>query len=376
MTSLAGRPLAGDVDALLAAALAAVDPGAWVRRHVVAEQRCVVIAGERYELDAHSRLHVAAVGKAAESTARALVVVLGELVTGGVAVIPAPASVARIGPIEVVAAGHPLPDAASEHAGRRLLDVSVRAHPGDLVLFAISGGASALACVPQRGITLAELRATTDLLARAGVDIATMNAVRGRLDRCKHGGLVRDCAARAVALVLVDVPDGDPRVVGSGPTFAPDRERTDAAITRAIAIAGADLPRFVRSALGRAGEAMPERGCAVHVLGDNAMAVAAARRAAMTRGYAIAECDPLVGEAREVGRALGARLAALARGPRPIASIVGGETTVTRDGGGRGGRTLELALAAADAIAGLDEVALVAFATDGRDGSSDATGAL
>lgn len=377
-SALAGKLLAADADAMLAAALAAVDPAAWVRRNIVADAHSLAVAGERFELEPHTRVHVVGVGKAAESTTRALVDVLGSAIAGGVVVVPAPAQVRWIGPVEVLAGGHPLPDAASELAGRRLLDICVRAHPGDLVLFAISGGASALACLPYRGITLDDLRVTTEVLARAGVDIATMNAVRGRLDRCKHGGLLRDCAARAVALVLVDVPDGDPRRVGSGPTFTPVREEIDAAIGRVLALAGDELPRFVCRALARPPDqfADAQRSCSLHILGDNATAVAAARQTAIARGYAIADGDAFVGEAREVGRRLGEQLATLARGARPIACIVGGETTVTGARAGRGGRTLELALGAAEAIAGLDDVALVGFATDGLDGSSDAAGAV
>jgi glycerate-2-kinase len=120
---------------------------------------------------------------------------------------------------------------------------------------------------------------------------------------------------------------------------------------------------------------VPTIECAVHILGDNATAVAAARSEASARNYAIVEGDVLVGEASELGRRLGARLVELAHA-RPVACIVGGEPTVTGAGAGRGGRALELALAAAPSIAGLADAAIVAFATDGRDGSSDAAGAV
>jgi len=377
-SALAGRRIAEDADAMLTAALAGVDPAAWVRRHVTATARSVVIAGERFELGERARVCVVAIGKAAEPTARALVDVLGERVGAGVVVGPAIDEAHSVGPVELLRGGHPLPDAASASAGRRVLEICAQAGGDDLVVFAISGGASALVCDPPDGITLADLRATTDALARAGLDIATTNAVRGRIDRCKHGGLLRACSGRAVALVLVDVPDGDPSVVGSGPTFAPDPTRIDAAVAHALARVGDELPASVRRALARP-IGTSTIACPVHVVGDNATAVAAARTEAIARGYAVVQGEPLVGEAREIGRGLLARANLRARA-RPVACIFGGEPTVTRRGPGRGGRTLELALAAAESIAGFNvdgtDAAIVAFATDGRDGSSDAAGAV
>jgi hydroxypyruvate reductase len=373
--ALRGQPVAREADAMLAAAIAAVDPAAWIRGRIVAGADALEVAGDRVALAPSTRVRVVAIGKAAAPCAAALADVLGERIVDGIAVVPAPAC-ARIGAIEVVRGGHPLPDDDSVLAGRHALALCGAGSRDDLVVLAISGGASALACAPVDGLALADLRATTEAMSRAGLPIATMNAVRGRLDRCKHGGLARACTGQALALVLVDVPSGDPRVVGSGPTFAPDDARDQLAIAEALARVGAQLPGSVRAALVRPRAEPRIASCPAYVVGDNAAAVAAARAQAIASGYALVDGETIVGEARDVGRRVAtAFVDRLRASTTPLACIVGGEATVTHDGSGRGGRTLELALAAAEALAGTRAV-LVAFATDGLDGSSSAAGAV
>ena len=56
--------------------------------------------------------------------------------------------------IEVVEAAHPVPDAAGEAAARRILKLAEEAGPNDLVIFLISGGASALLTCRPRGFLL------------------------------------------------------------------------------------------------------------------------------------------------------------------------------------------------------------------------------
>ena len=62
--------------------------------------------------------------------------------------------------------------------------------------------------------------------------------------------------------------------------------------------------------------------------------------------------------------------------PRPVCLILGGETTVTVHGRGKGGRNQELALAAALALDGWPDVAIASLGTDGTDGPTDAAGAV
>ncbi len=97
------------------------------------------------------------------------------------------------------------------------------------------------------------------------------------------------------------------------------------------------------------------------------------------RGASI-QTRSLSGEAREVGKALAEkarRIAAHSRENRsPRCLLYGGETTVRVVGDGLGGRCQELALAFAMEIRGLRNVCLLAAGTDGRDGPTEAAGAI
>ena len=81
----------------------------------------------------------------------------------------------------------------------------------------------------------------------------------------------------------------------------------------------------------------------------------------------------LEGEAREIGKVA----ASLAKDAMDGSCLVlGGETTVTVRGNGKGGRNQELALAAAVSLDGWERTAIISFATDGEDGPTDAAGAI
>ena len=114
------------------------------------------------------------------------------------------------------------------------------------------------------------------------------------------------------------------------------------------------------------------------IIGNNATAAQAAFQEAQLQGLDVEIVDSqLTGEARLAGRELAGRLrSALTRRQRPFCLLAGGETTVTLHGDGKGGRNQELALAAVDVLDGLTDVFLIAFATDGDDGPTDAAGAV
>jgi hydroxypyruvate reductase len=117
------------------------------------------------------------------------------------------------------------------------------------------------------------------------------------------------------------------------------------------------------------------------IVGSNRLAAAAAVEQARRLGFdALLLSTYVEGEAREVARVA----AALAKGMRghgdplspPACLVWGGETTVTIRGAGKGGRNQELALAAALALDGCPGVLVMALATDGTDGPTDAAGAI
>jgi len=316
--------------------------------------------------------------------ARALADVLGDRITAGFVVVK-DGYTARVDGIEVVEAGHPVPDARGQAAAGRILDLARQAGPRDLVIVLVSGGGSALTPAPVAPITLDEKRTVTRLLLEAGVTIRELNAVRKHLSFLKGGQLARAVApAPLLTLALSDVI-GDPLdVIASGPT-APDSSTFADALEVLMRRRAADrVPVSVlrRLQAGHRGEIAetPKPGDPVFdhvtnvVIGNNAVVVAAATAAAEHLGYRPTVLTrELQGEAREVGPDLVRRARALTP---PACLLAAGETTVTVRGRGRGGRCQELALAAALAMDGDAPLTLLAAGTDGTDGPTAAAGAV
>ena len=382
------------VQAVQGAALAAVDPGVAVRRHVRYRDDLLSIGGQDYDLAGIERIWVAGGGKAAAAMVAALYEILGSRLHGGLVVTKYDHADPALdtGPVGIVEAGHPLPDAAGVEGATRMAALLASATERDLVLAIISGGGSALLTLPSPGLELADLQETTGLLLRAGATIVELNTVRKHLSQIKGGGLARMAGgARVASLILSDVV-GDPLdVIASGPTV-PDPTTYAGAMTILERYGLVDsVPRAVRQHLesGRRGQLpeTPKEGSAlfarVHnvIVGSNRLAAEGAVEEARARGLNALLLSTFVeGEAREVARVAAALAKELAHYGRPVSRpaclVWGGETTVTVRGQGKGGRNQELALAAALAMQDLPDVLLVALGTDGTDGPTDAAGAV
>jgi glycerate 2-kinase len=293
---------------------------------------------------------VLAIGKAAAAMAEVAEAHYGAAT--GVAVVPH-GVIAELENIDLLHAGHPVPDQHSLAAAERLLALAGAAGPGDFLLALLSGGASALACAPAEGLTLADKQVVTRALLRSGAPVGEINCVRRHLSRIKGGRL-----RATLTLAISDAFGGRPEDIGSGPTIA---DPTTIADARAI------LDRYGLDA--PLSESLKQVEGNFHIVASAADAIAAAAKEAELLGYKpviLGECE---GEARETGRAH----ARMARESAPgTALISGGELTVTVTGKGRGGPNLEYALAAA----GHAGIAGLAADTDGLDGTSGAAGAF
>jgi hydroxypyruvate reductase len=284
--------------------------------------------------------------------------------------------------------GHPVPDEAGVAGARRVADLARDAGEGDLVLCLISGGASALMPLPAGDLTLADKQLTTGLLLASGAPIEELNCVRKHLSAIKGGRLAQLAApARVISLILSDVVGDDLGVIGSGPT-APDTTTFEEA-RRILHRRGIwdRVPNSVREHLTQARQETPKPGNPVFsnvqnvIVGSNRLALDAARRKAQSLGFeTLLLSSSIQGEAREVARVHAAILREISESGNPIARpacvLSGGETTVTLGGSGKGGRNQEFALAAALDMAGLRDVLVLSFGTDGTDGPTNAAGAF
>ena len=276
--------------------------------------------------------------------------------------------------VEMIEAGHPIPDAAGLAAAERALAHADRAGTDDLVLVLMSGGASANWIAPADGITFADKQAVTRSLLKCGAHIGEINTVRKHLSRIKGGRLARHAFPAKVATIAIsDVPGDDPAVIGSGPTV-PDPSTLEQARV-IVAKYSLAVPDAVTRALADPANESPKPGDEVFastsftLAARPADALAAAERAAKAAGYDVVFLgDRVEGEARAVAAAH-ARLAhdLRAQGKRAVI-MSGGELTVTIRGQGRGGPNQEYALALASELAGMPGVAAIAGDTDGTDG--------
>lgn len=289
--------------------------------------------------------------------------------------------------IEVVEAGHPVPDQAGIEATSRALALAAGAGPGDLVLVLLSGGGSANWIAPAPGLALADKQALTKALLRSGADIGEINTVRKHLSRIKGGRLAAAASpARVLTLAISDVPRDDPSVIASGPTVPDPTTLADARAV--LARRGIVPPASVSALLADPASESPKPGDPLfetteyRIIAKPADTMAAVAEAARRAGY-----EPILlgadveGEAREVAAAHAREARALKAAGRRAALISGGELTVTiRGEGGRGGPNQEYALALALALGGEEGIAALAGDTDGTDGgggsASDPAGAL
>jgi hydroxypyruvate reductase len=347
-------------------------------------------------LSKHQHIFVVGAGKAGTPMARVAARILGDKLIAGLVIVKE-GYVGKTHPldstaVEIIEAGHPIPDERGLLATKELIGMVENAHPDDLIISLVSGGGSALLTYPVEGISLTELQELTDVLLVGGATIQEINTLRKHLEVLKGGGLAQIVApASMITLILSDVVGSPLDIIASGPTV-PDPSTYDDALAVLERRQLLDrVPKSILDHLRRGQDGIiketPKPGDPVFqnvqnvIIGNNLIAAKAARIQAEVEGFnALLLTTYLEGEAYQVG----GTLAAIARQisangepiPPPACVIAGGETTVTIRGDGLGGRNQEVALGAVDGIRGISNATLVTLATDGGDGPTDAAGAV
>jgi len=372
------------------AALHAANPSTSLHNAIQVSNGTLIVAGRRLPLD--GRLIIVGAGKAAARMAQVVEEIAGNHITGGL-VVTKYGHALSLNRVQLVEAGHPIPDEMGVDAVRRTKALLSDLKPNDIVLSLISGGGSALWPSPADGITLEEKQHVTQLLLRAGATIQELNGVRKHLSGIKGGQLARWASpARVISLIMSDVI-GDPLdFIASGPT-APDTTSFNEAleIIRKYGVqpAAAILQRLEAGTRGEIPE-NPKPGDPIFqnvenlIIANNRLLVDAASKRARELGF-----HPLIlgteleGEAKDVARFLSVIGREVARSGNPVPSpaciLAAGETTVKVEGIGLGGRNQEMAMAWAIGAASQSEPANCCFAsvaTDGTDGPTDAAGGL
>lgn len=371
--TLATSDLRRDALALIETGYDAIDVGKALARAVRIEGDELVIAcgaGNARRPLRGRRVFFVGIGKCAAVAAGAIETILGDRLTGGVALDVSNTADVDLRTITLHIGTHPLPSEENTRATERILSFLAETTEDDLVLMLISGGGSTLICAPEAPMTCLDERDIFTALTDAGASIEELNTVRKHLSRARGGGLARAAyPAEVVSLIVSDVPGNDLEYISSGPTVRDDSTVADArAILARYGVAGAPTLAFI--------ETPKEEKYFARVSNTlfltNETALDAMRDAAEARGYAATiVTDRLTGEARAVARDAAEALHAAA--PKTVL-LYAGETTINLgDHPEKGGRNQEVALAALRHVAPGELIA--PFASDGHD-NTDHAGAL
>ncbi len=348
-----------DADIIMRRAIQDVQPDQAVKK-----------ALEEVELP-RGKVIVVALGKAAWQMAKAAKDILKERISAGVVITKYGHAKGSIEPFRIFEAGHPVPDEnsflATEYAADLVRDLTKQ----DVVIMLISGGGSSLFEIPL--CTETELKDMTGQLLACGADITEMNIIRKRLSAVKGGKFALLCyPAQVFSVVLSDIL-GDPLdMIASGPAY-PDSSTVEMC-REVVEKYGLVLTENVKGLLEKETPKACENVTTV-ITGSVKELCDSAMRTCRELGYepfVLTSCLNCV--AREAGTFLGAIAKQYQDSKKSLAFLAGGETVVQLTGSGLGGRNQELALSAAEAIRGMENVAIFSFGSDGTDGPTDAAG--
>ncbi len=384
------RRMKSVLNQLLEAGLQAADPKEAIGKTLQRKGRMLHVGARRYDLSKFNRVICVGAGKASGKMAQAVEQQLGKWLWGGVVVVKEGYE-CRTRTIQIRQAGHPTPDKRSERAGKEILSLVHSLTRDDLLFVLLSGGASSLLVAPAHPIKLSDNQQATRLLLKSGASIDEINVVRKHLCAIKGGRLAEASSATLIGLVLSDVIGNEVSTIGSGPTVADPSTYQDACRILKSYDLWKRIPHTVRTHLQKGIRRMvsetPKPGSGIFrrsynfILGGNRLAVEGLTRKANALGIpTLVLTTSLTGDAREAGTMVGAVAREIHFFGRPIQRpaclIWSGELTVTVRGAGIGGRAQEFALSAAQEIAGLPEVFVAGFGTDGTDGPTEAAGAV
>ncbi|EMY79680.1 MOFRL family protein [Leptospira weilii serovar Ranarum str. ICFT] len=382
------------------------------------------------------RILLLSIGKAAEEMGSAAYEIVQSRIFGGMILTKyGHSSGKKFPPLEILEAGHPIPDTNSILGGMKIFELCSRLEPEDTVLILLSGGGSALMEVPAAGLDLEDLIVWNSKLLASGADIRDVNTIRILLSEIKGGGLLsKILPSRSITLILSDVIGDDLSKVASGPTIPATidkdtifrifkqydllpnpkietvlREKTELAAksvkpdiktvlldqsqsakhgidsvpqdqTQPVKPPKHEADFGSQEKIDRTKNSVkidPERN-AVYCIGNITLALESVEKECKNLNIPVLFLTSSLNcEAKEAGFFLGSIAKEKIRTTKsPLLILCGGETTVTHDGSGKGGRNQELSLAFAKQISGCKGITLFSLATDGSDGPTDAAGAI
>ncbi len=372
---------------LILEGIEAADPLVAIKRFFEKEGNELVIKKVKGDV------YVVGAGKATGGMAKAVEEVLGDRIKAGIIAVPEElVNDVKLSKIKVLGSTHPKASEKSVRAGKEIVNLVKNASEEDLVIALFSGGGSALVEYPVSGVSIEDIGEVSIALMNAGADIFELNTVRKHLSLFKGGWLAKHASPSSMLCLMISDVVGDRMdTIASGPTVPDPTTFKDALKVLKKYKLYDKAPRSVISYIEKGVKnevpETPKPGDPIfkrvinRVVASNIISLNSMRRKASELGYnALILTSMLEGEAREVGKVIaGIAKEVKASGnpiPPPAVILAGGETTVTVRGKGRGGRNQELALSAALTIENLEGIAIASVGSDGRDGPTDAAGAI
>lgn len=352
-----------------------------------------------FDLNQFKKIIVVGAGKATASMAKAVEDILGHRIHAGCICVKY-GYTRTLSTIETIEADHPLPDENSIAGARKIKKMLEGTTADDLVISLVSGGGSALLCLPPEGVTLKEKQTVTDLLIKTGAPIHEINLVRKHLSLVKGGNLAKASYPSTILNLMVSDVVGDGiDTIASGPFVVDNSTFSDALdiigkynLIRKIppsalaCIAEGANNELLAGEMQQTDETANKTLSIIEktthfIIASNIICLTAAKDCAKALGYhCLILSSSIEGDTKDAA-AWHSQIALEVLSssnpiPVPACIISGGETTVQVRGEGKGGRNMEFALQTAPLIDGFKNLIIASIGTDGTDGPTDAAGAM
>ncbi len=368
------------------AGLKKVHAGHCIKKTCRLADNILTVSDKRFDLDLYTHIYVTGAGKATAAMALALEEIMGDRIAEGVVSVKY-GHTADLKYIEIIEAGHPVPDENGCLAAEKIMTLARKAKENDLFICLISGGGSALMPLPVAGVTLEDKQALTRGLLACGADIHEINSLRKQLSLIKGGGLAAAASpATVITLMISDVVGDDPGTIASGPTVYEQNNGLDISeILQKYNIESKVNPivysHLTNGDFKSTNDHEQNEKLLNLVIGNSLEALQGAKKEAERLGYNTTILSSSIeGDTGEAVRlhAAASRSVINSGNPlsRPACILSGGETTVVVSGDGLGGRNTEFALGMALELIHEKGVYFLSAGTDGTDGPTDAAGAM
>ncbi len=362
-------------------------PARLIDKKIIVEKNILKIGGESYSLKDHP-VYITATGKAAEDMCVALQDKIGVKEERVICIARNSEKNKHEHKQNYFYASHPHPDEKSEHAAAALIDFVERIPEEAVVLFALSGGTSALVSKPAEGISIAEAAEVNKLLLQSGAAIDEINCVRKHLSDIKGGQFLSyfQSGITLIDLVISDVPGDDLESIGSGLTIPDSTTFQDAYHILLEFDLWEKVSKSARNHIekGLTGETCdtlkpweePIENHSSVIIGSAKQFAKSMAKIAEGMGFESYIAEDYYNSSVEKVIEKVIKTIKQTEVNSPQAFIFYGESTVNITGEGKGGRNQEMAMRAAAEIADMEDIVWLSAGTDGIDGPTDAAGAI